>query len=67
MSVYLYMFVIEREKRSLTVDWRMSNSRMFSWPSTVLSSEVLGLPEGKKGAHAQSWKAEDLMNIKASS
>ena len=61
------MFVIEREIRSLTVDWRLSNSRMFSWPSTVLSSEVLGLPEGKKGAHAQSWKAEDLMNIKASS
>lgn len=46
------MFVIEREKWSLTVGWPMSNSRMFSWPSTVLSSEVLGLPEGKKGAHA---------------
>ena len=28
----------------------MSNCRMFSWPSTVLSSEVLGLPEDKKGA-----------------
>ena len=63
MSVYLYMFVIERDKRSLTVDWPMSNCRMFSWPSTVLSSEVLGLPEDKKGAHAQSWKAEDSMNI----
>ena len=67
LSVYLYMFVIERDKWSLTVGWPMSNSRMFSWPSTILSSVVLGLPENKKGAHAQSRKAEDLMNIKASS
>lgn len=50
MNECVPVYVCNREREwSLTVGWPMSNSRMFSWPSTVLSSEVLGLPEGKKG------------------